>query len=117
MRASEYDGYDIRRMEVISKSIEQVEEAVKIRTGTDAGNTKEDILTPTLDMYEEKSEEYKVTEHVKFNLNGFTSILLGRVLANTELIVRLHPIKKQESDSSLAGGVKVKLYTNPEDTK
>jgi hypothetical protein len=94
-----------------SATANQVLETITIINKDVNGNESQKVLIPTIDPYQNQS----TVVALKFNykVDGFTSLVVSRILANTTAKVYFYPSETASASRTLAGRKPVANYGNP----
>ena len=80
------------------------------------GNTSQKVLTPSMDPYQQQSG--KIAMQYNYNVDGFTSIIISKILAksgsvNGNVKIYFYPSENVSTGRALAGRKAVRGYARP----
>ena len=94
-----------------SATANQVLETITIIMKDVNGNESQKVLVPTIDPYQQQSTIIAVK--FTYKIDGFTSIVISRVLASTTAKVYFYPAETSSISRTLSGQKAVSGYANP----
>jgi hypothetical protein len=89
----------------------QVLETITVTQKDINGNISSKVLTPTIDPYQFQTD--KIAFKFEYRIDGFTNLVIARVLANTTLKVYFYPSETVSVSRALAGRAAVQDYGRP----
>jgi len=94
-----------------SANANQILETMSITQKDVNGNVATKVLTPTIDPYQFQTD--KVAFKFEYRIDGFTSMVISRILANATLTLYFYPSETVAISRALAGRKAVQDYNNP----
>jgi len=94
-----------------SANASQVLETMSITQKDVNGNVATKVLTPTIDPYQYQND--KVAFKFEYRIDGFTNIVISRILASATLTLYFYPSETVAISRALAGRKAVQDYNNP----
>jgi hypothetical protein len=89
----------------------QVLETITVTQKDINGNISSKVLTPTIDPYQFQTD--KIAFKFEYRIDGFTNLVIARVLANTTLKIYFYPSETVSVSRALAGRAAVQDYGRP----
>ena len=89
----------------------QVLETITVTQKDINGNISSKVLTPTIDPYQFQTD--KIAFKFEYRIDGFTNLVIARVLAATTLKVYFYPSETVSTSRALAGRAAVQNYGKP----
>ena len=89
----------------------QVLETIAVTQKDINGNISSKVLTPTIDPYQFQTD--KIAFKFEYRIDGFTNLVIARVLANTTLKIYFYPSETVSVSRALAGRAAVQDYGRP----
>lgn len=94
-----------------SATAAQVLETMTITQKDANGNIASKVMTPTIDPYQNQND--KVAFKFEYSIDGYTSITISKILANSTLKLYFYPSETISTSRALNGRKAVQGYGNP----